>query len=107
MAETRTISDREAAERLGISLRSLRPYLDAHGLCSKLTNRRRLTPRHCQALAAKLGEDRACAINPALLNAFALSTRPAAKTEPVKPPRPPLWAADNLRKSWKWEAPDG
>jgi len=37
------LSDREAAERLGFSLKALRKVIDAHGLCLRLNRRRRLT----------------------------------------------------------------
>ena len=38
-----TLSDTEAAERLGFPVRRIRPILDRHGLCLKIGNRRRLT----------------------------------------------------------------
>jgi len=45
-----TISDAEAAERLGYPLRSLRREIDKAGLCLRVGRRRRLTERQFVAL---------------------------------------------------------
>ena len=50
----RTITDAEAADRLGYSLRALRPVIDRHGLCLRLGRRRRLTEAHFLALQSAL-----------------------------------------------------
>lgn len=49
-----TISDAEAAEKLGFPLRTIRGVIDANGLCLKAGRRRRLTPAHFEALIAVL-----------------------------------------------------
>jgi len=48
--DVRTISDKEAASRLGFPLRALRKMIDLHGYCLRLGNRRRLTEAHFLAV---------------------------------------------------------
>lgn len=49
-----TISDHEAAERLGFPLRVIRAVLDKKSLCLRAGRRRRLTPTQFEALQEAL-----------------------------------------------------
>lgn len=48
--DLQTISDTEAAAKLGFPLRSVRAQIDSHGLCLRSGRRRRLTPAQFIAL---------------------------------------------------------
>lgn len=52
--QTETMSDHEAAQRLGFPIRPLRAVMDREGLCMKLGNRRRLTMEQYEELKAVL-----------------------------------------------------
>jgi len=50
--DIRTISDREAAAKLGFPLRSVRAVIDRDGLCYRSGRRRRLNEAHFLTLQA-------------------------------------------------------
>lgn len=56
-----TMSDREAADRLGFPLRSIRAVIDREGLCLRVGRRRRLTEVQFRALIAALTPAPLCA----------------------------------------------